>query len=206
MSGASTLADVLTIFLHCAMLSVLAVGGGITLLPDFHRFLVAEKLWMTDAQFTSAIALAQSAPGPNILFVSLLGWNAGFNGGGYLYAFLCGMAAIAGILIPSTTLTLAITRWAHRNQEMRVLRAFKQGMAPMVVALLFATVWLLVVFYLLFYSSYGPLLWRLLRGPLGILLAIPAAFALLFWLARLALADDGGDGGGGGGGDDNDDE
>jgi chromate transporter len=145
MSGASTLADVFTIFLHCAMLSVLAVGGGITLLPDFHRFLVAEKLWMTDAQFTSAIALAQSAPGPNILFVSLLGWNAGFNGGGYLYAFLCGMAAIAGILIPSTTLTLTITRWAHRNQEMRVLRAFKQGMAPMVVALLFATVWLLVV-------------------------------------------------------------
>lgn len=143
MSGASTLADVFTIFLHCAMLSVLAVGGGITLLPDFHRFLVAEKLWMTDAQFTSAIALAQSAPGPNILFVSLLGWNAGFNGGGYLYAFLCGMAAIAGILIPSTTLTLTITRWAHRNQEMRVLRAFKQGMAPIVIALLIATGWIL---------------------------------------------------------------
>jgi len=144
MSGASTLADVLTIFLHCASLSVLAVGGGITLLPEFHRFLVTEKLWMSDAQFTSAIALAQSSPGPNILFVSLLGWNAGFNGGGYLYAFLCGMAAIAGILIPSTTLTLTITRWAHRNREMRVLRAFKQGMAPMVIALLFATVWLLV--------------------------------------------------------------
>ena len=50
--------------------------------------------------------------------------------------------------------------------------------------------WLLVVFYLLFCSSYGPLLWRLLRGPLGALLALPLAFAALFWLACYLLLDD----------------
>ena len=144
MSGISTLSDVLAIFLHSASLSLMAVGGGITLLPEFHRFLVAEKLWISDLQFTSAVALAQSSPGPNILFVSLLGWNAGFNGGGYAYALLSGIAAMLGIIVPSTTLTLLITRWAHRTQEMRILRAFKQGMAPLVIALLFATVWVLV--------------------------------------------------------------
>ena len=48
----------------------------------------------------------------------------------------------------------------------------------------------MVVFYLLVYSSYGPLLWRLLAGPLGPLLALPAAFATLFWLVRYLLVDD----------------
>ena len=52
------------------------------------------------------------------------------------------------------------------------------------------SVWLLLVFYLLFYSSYGPVLWRLLAGPLGPLLALPAAFATLFWLVRYLLLDD----------------
>ena len=48
-----------------------------------------------------------------------------------------------GLLIPSTTLTLAITRWMHRNRELRIIQAFKQGMAPLVVALLFAAAVLL---------------------------------------------------------------
>ena len=137
------LGEVLPLFLHSLSLSLLAVGGGITVVPDFHRFLVSEHAWLDDAQFTSSIALAQSAPGPNILYIALLGWNAGFNGGGYGLALLSAMAAMVGMLLPSTTLTLTITRWAHRNRELRVLRAFKQGMAPIVVALLLATVWLL---------------------------------------------------------------
>jgi chromate transport protein ChrA len=38
---------------------------------------------------------------------------------------------------------LAATRWGHRNRERRGVRAFKQGMAPVVIALLVATAWLL---------------------------------------------------------------
>jgi chromate transporter len=143
MSGAFALSDSVALFLHCLTLSLLAVGGGITLAPEFHRYLVSEKLWLTDSQFTSAIALAQSAPGPNIMYVGLLGWNTGFAGGGYAYALLAMGVSLLGILIPSTTLTLLVTRWAHRNRELRILRAFKQGMAPVVIALLLATVWLL---------------------------------------------------------------
>jgi chromate transporter len=135
--------DVFSLFLHCLSVSLLAVGGGITLLPDFHRFLVAEKGWLVDAQFTSSVALAQAAPGPNVLYLAVLGWNAGFNGGGYAMALACALAAMLGLLIPSSTFTLVITRWAHRNRELRGLRAFKQGMAPLVVGLLIATVWVL---------------------------------------------------------------
>lgn len=143
MSGVLVLNDVFSLFLHCLSLSLLAVGGGMTVIPEFHRYLVGEQAWLSDAQFTSSVALAQSAPGPNVLFVALLGWNAGFNGGGYALALLCAFVSMLGLLIPSTTLTLAITRWMHRNRELRIIHAFKQGMAPMVVALLFAAAWLL---------------------------------------------------------------
>ena len=44
------------------------------------------------------------------------------------------------------------------------------------------SVWLLLMFWLLFYSSYGPMLWRFLYGPMGLVLCLPFGFALLFWL------------------------
>jgi chromate transporter len=50
---------------------------------------------------------------------------------------------MAGILLPSSVLTYSATQWAHRNRELRAVRAFKTGMAPMVIALLIATGWLL---------------------------------------------------------------
>ena len=40
-------------------------------------------------------------------------------------------------------LTYAAAQWAHRNRGLRAVRAFKQGMAPIVVALLIATSWIL---------------------------------------------------------------
>ncbi|HWI11861.1 MAG TPA: chromate transporter, partial [Burkholderiaceae bacterium] len=68
-------ADLLGLFLHFLVLSLLAVGGAITTVPDMHRYIVAEHHWLTDAQFTASIAIAQAAPGPNVLFVAVLGWN-----------------------------------------------------------------------------------------------------------------------------------
>lgn len=45
--------------------------------------------------------------------------------------------------VPSTTLTFVAARWAHQNRELRAVRAFKLGLAPIVVALLIATGWIL---------------------------------------------------------------
>ena len=74
--------DWFTLFLHFLSLSLLSIGGAITTVPDMHRFLVGEKSWLSDNQFTGSIALAQAAPGPNVLFVAVLGWNIGMNAGG----------------------------------------------------------------------------------------------------------------------------
>lgn len=146
-----SMTDWLSLFTHFMSLSLLAVGGAITTAPDIHRYLVDETHWLSDAQFTSSIALAQGAPGPNVMFVALMGWNVGLNAAGGLGAgwpavglALWGVCiTMVGILIPSCTLTFVATQWAHRNRDMLAVKAFKAGMAPLVIALLIATGWLL---------------------------------------------------------------
>lgn len=143
MSTTLALADWASLFAHYMLLSVLAVGGAITTAPDMHRYLVQEQHWLSDAQFNASVAIAQAAPGPNVLFVALMGWNVGLNAGGLALAVFGMLVTMTGIMLPSTTLTYVATRWSHRNREKRAVRAFKQGLAPIVVALLVATGWIL---------------------------------------------------------------
>ena len=135
--------DWLGLFVHYLSLSLLAIGGAITTAPDMHRYLVDQQHWLTDAQFNASIAIAQAAPGPNVLFIALMGWNVGLNAGGMLTGLLGVFTTMLGILIPSTTLTYLAAQWGHRNRDLRAVRAFKQGMSPIVVALLIATGWIL---------------------------------------------------------------
>ncbi|MEY3871513.1 MAG: hypothetical protein RLZZ296_508, partial [Pseudomonadota bacterium] len=51
-------------FLHYLSLSLMAIGGAIAMIPDMHRFLVEQNLWLTSAQFNASVAIAQAAPGP----------------------------------------------------------------------------------------------------------------------------------------------
>jgi chromate transporter len=138
-----TMADWLQLTLHYLSLSLISLGGAIATAPDMHRYLVGEQHWLTDDQFTSSIAIAQAAPGPNILFVALMGWNIGLNAGTTATGLMAALLAIASMLLPSTIATYMATSWAHRNQHLRSVRAFKQGMAPVVVGLVLATGWIL---------------------------------------------------------------
>ncbi|MEJ6023361.1 chromate transporter [Ramlibacter sp. PS4R-6] len=174
MSITLTGADWLQFFAHFLLLSLLAVGGAITTAADMHRYLVDERHWLTDAQFSASIALAQAAPGPNVLFVAVMGWNVGLNAGGMGTAFLGVALAMLGSLIPSTTLTYLAARWGHANRELRGVRAFKQGMAPIVVALLIATGWILATG-----SSYHARDW-----PVW---AIAVVSTLIVWRTRIHL-------------------
>ncbi len=146
-----SLQDWFDLFMHFAVLSLLGIGGAITTAPDMHRFLVSEKNWLTDESFSSCIALAQSAPGPNVLFVALMGWQVGVNAGGGLsagaYAWWLGllgmMLTMLGIMLPSSVLTYKATKWAHVNRDLISVQTFKSGMAPIVIGLLVSTGWLL---------------------------------------------------------------
>jgi chromate transporter len=132
--------DLLGLFTHFLVLSLLAVGGAITTVPDMHRYIVVEHHWLTDAQFSASIALAQAAPGPNVLFVAVLGWNVA--------GALGALATMTGILAPSTVLSLWATRWGHQRRETRGVRAFTAGLTPLTLGLLLSTGWVLAEPYL----------------------------------------------------------
>jgi chromate transporter len=130
-----------SLFINMASFSLMAVGGVITLAPEMQRFLVLEKGWITDFQFNASIAIAQSAPGPNLLFVALFGWHVGINSSNdelmqVTLGVMGALIALAGLLIPSTTLTFVMARWAQKNKDLKLVRAFKQGMTPIVISLL----------------------------------------------------------------------
>jgi chromate transporter len=131
--------DWLQLLLHFSLLSLLGVGGAITTLPEMHRYLVDRQQWLLDEQFNVSVALAQASPGPNILFVALMGWHVGLNAGGGWLAPMGALLTLAGIMVPSSLLMYATGQWLHRHRQMRLIRAFKQGLAPTVIGLLIAT-------------------------------------------------------------------
>jgi len=129
-------ADWWAMFLRFLSLSLLSVGGAITTAGEMQRFVVGQRGWLSDAEFTASIALAQAAPGPNVLFVAVIGWNIGGAAGV--------LATMAGTLLPSSLLTLHATRFVRLNRNSRGLRAFNAGMTPLTLGLLAATSWVLV--------------------------------------------------------------
>jgi chromate transporter len=164
--------DWLNLFGHFLLLSVMSIGGAISTSSEMHRFLVEQHHWLSQEQFNDALALAQAAPGPNVLFVALMGWHVGMNAGSVGAALFGVLVTMVGIMTPSTIITYTAARWGHRNRELRAVRAFKQGMAPVVIALLLSTAWILA-------SSSGavtPGLW-----------ALAIASGLVIWRTRLHL-------------------
>jgi len=157
-----TSVDWVGLFGHFLLLSLLAVGGAITVVPDIHRVLVGKTGLLTDAQFNASIAIGQASPGPNILFVSVMGYQAA--------GLLGAVVTLTGIMLPSTTLALVVARWGHARRDWPQVQAFKAGMAPIVIALMFSTGWILTA------ETPG---WR------HALLTIAAA--LLVWRTRVHL-------------------
>lgn len=140
MSAAFAHADLAQLFGHFMMLSLLSIGGAMATAPEMHRYLVGDRGWLSDSEFTSAVALAQAAPGPNVLFVPVLGFQvAGAIGAA---------AALVGILLPSTLLSLTVSRWGARRRETLAVRAFTTGLAPVTVALMFIAAWVLAQPYM----------------------------------------------------------
>ena len=121
---------VLDLFLEFALLSFIAFGGATALLPEMHRVVVEQQQWMNDATFTHLYAIAQAAPGPNVLVVTLIGWNiAGLPGA---------LAATLAMCLPmSIVIYLLIDRW-QGFAGARWQRAISLGVAPLAVGLIFS--------------------------------------------------------------------
>jgi chromate transporter len=127
--------DWLALFGHFLLLSLLSIGGAITVASDMQRVLVSQMALLTDAQFNASIAIAQASPGPNVLFVAVMGYQAA--------GIMGALVTLTGIMLPSTTLALVVARWGHARRDWRAVQAFRAGMAPIVIALMIATSWVL---------------------------------------------------------------
>ncbi len=116
-------------------LSLLAVGGGNTVLPEMQRQVVQVHHWMTGADFAALFALAQASPGPNMLVATLIGWRVGGLAGA--------IVATLGLILPSSALSYAVgnlwTRFRDRAWRQRV----QAGISPVTVGLVMAAAILL---------------------------------------------------------------
>ena len=84
----------LQIALYFALLSLVSVGGIPSVMPEMQRIVVDVQGWMSAAEYTQLFAVAQAAPGPNVLVTALIGWKvAGIAGGAVAFGAFCGPAA-----------------------------------------------------------------------------------------------------------------
>jgi chromate transporter len=118
-------------------LSLFSLGGGNTLLTEYHHISVEQFCWLTPSQFADLYALAEAAPGPSSMLVGLLGMGAGWSEGPG-WALLSAYGAELAILLPSTLLmVVACLRWNRlRDSPWRI--AFERGLGPITLGILFA--------------------------------------------------------------------
>ena len=121
---------VVELFLEFALLSFVAFGGATALLPEMHRMVVENHHWLDETTFTHLYAIAQAAPGPNVLVVTLIGWKvAGLAGA---------LAATLAMCLPmSVVIYLLIDRW-ESFAGARWQKALSLGVAPLAVGLVFS--------------------------------------------------------------------
>ena len=128
--------DVLALFLHYLMLSAISVGGVQAIVPDMYRYVVEVHPWMTGKQFADAYSIAQAAPGPNMMYVTLIGWKvAGWAGA---------MATTLSLVIPSAVFSLMLARLSKRDSYPSLGRALRRGLAPIAIGFSIASAWILV--------------------------------------------------------------
>ena len=114
-----------------ASLSLVSLGGGNTVLPEIHRAAVRTNNWMTDRQFADIYALAEAAPGPSSMIVSLVGLKAAGLPGA--------IVAILAMLGPSSILMYVACHTWERFRDAKWRVAFEKGLAPISLGLLFSS-------------------------------------------------------------------
>ena len=117
------------------VMAFLAIGGANALIPEMHRQAVEVDRWMTDGEFAAYFAIASSAPGPNVLIVTLIGWHVA----GTLGAFVTTAAMIG----PTSILTFVVFRLWDRFRDAPWRRPVQNGLSTVTIGLVAASGYLL---------------------------------------------------------------
>jgi chromate transporter len=116
------MAPLIQFALFCLAISLTAVGGASTLLPALHAEVVTAQRWLDDAAFVQIVTLSQLTPGPNILFIPLVGWVVGGFGGAAL--------AVVAILTPSSSVAILASRTLRHHEALPAVKALRRSMRP----------------------------------------------------------------------------
>lgn len=133
MTELGTLASLAAAFMQ---LSLLAFGGANSVLPEMQRQVTEVRPWLTAHEFAALFALAQAAPGPNMLVVTLIGWRVGALPGA--------LVATIGVALPSSALTYVAAGLWHRFRDARWRRLVQAGLMPVTAGLIMASAALLI--------------------------------------------------------------
>jgi chromate transporter len=121
----------IALFVQFAVLSLFAIGGASTVVPEMQREMVGIRAWVTDRQFGELYAIAQAAPGPNVMFVALLGhFIAGVPGAITTTVAMCG---------PTCFLAYGASRVFERFRAAPLAVAIHAGLVPVTIGLIAAS-------------------------------------------------------------------
>jgi chromate transporter len=110
-----------------AVISLFAIGGGNSAIPEMHRFAVDVQHWLNDRQFADTFALSQLTPGPNLIIVTLIGYHvAGVAGGVVTTLAMCG---------PTCLFAFFVGRASERFKDSVWHAALSRGLVPVTLGL-----------------------------------------------------------------------
>ena len=113
------------------LMSLFAVGGANSAIPEMHRAAVDVHHWMTDKQFADVFAIAQLSPGPNVLIVTLIGYSvAGVAGA---------LAATLAMCGPTALLAYYVSRFLERSRHARWPALVQAALVPLSIGLMAAS-------------------------------------------------------------------
>src|SRR5579872_5915847 len=114
-----------------ALMSLFAIGGANSAIPEMHRVAVDVHHWLTDKQFTDVYAIAQLSPGPNVLIVTLIGYSvAGLAGAAVATLAMC---------VPTAVLALFVSRFLARSSQARWPAIVQAALVPLSIGLMGAS-------------------------------------------------------------------
>jgi chromate transporter len=126
----------LTLIGTFALMSLFAVGGANSAIPEMHRVAVDVRHWLTDKQFADAFAIAQMSPGPNVLIVTLIGYAvAGVAGA---------LAATLAMCLPTALLAYCVSHLLNRSSHSRWPAMIQTALVPLSIGLMAASAMVLV--------------------------------------------------------------
>jgi chromate transporter len=121
----------LELALYFGLLSLVAFGGMPSVLPEMQRYVVEAKSWTSAEEFIQLFALAQAAPGPNVLIVGLIGWRvAGLAGA---------VVALLATCASSGAVAWFLTDLWERFKDAPWRIAMQRAIAPLVVGLILSS-------------------------------------------------------------------